>query len=404
MVDFKLNLDQSLKLALSMEMKLSIDILKMSLKELKDYLRDESIKNPNIEIIYSKPLISKNDDYENYIENISEKDESLIDYLEEQVSYLDLEKKTKEILEYLINNLDEKGYLIGNLEELRKDGNFKLIPFKKALGILKTLEPLGVGAENLVDCLKIQLNHKDILTPTLELILEKNLEDIAKNDFKKIALERDITIEKVINYVEIIKQLNPKPARGFYVNKKTSYIIPDLIAEILENNIIVSLNEEDIPKIKLKNDEGSKNEFALLLAIERGIKKRQETLLKVGNYVLNYQKEYIIFNKPLKTLKVKDIAYELNLHESTISRALKDKYIKINGKVESLRNYIILDDKANIIKDEIIEIIKNENKNLPLSDEKILEKLLLKNFNLQRRTVGKYREELGIPSSRKRKK
>ncbi|MCQ8211964.1 RNA polymerase factor sigma-54 [Cetobacterium somerae] len=404
MVDFKLTLDQSLKLALSMEMKLSIDILKMSLKELRDYLRDESIKNPNIEIIYSKPLILKNDDYENYIENISEKDESLIDYLEEQVTYLDLEKKTKEILGYLINNLDEKGYLIGNLEELRKDGNFKLIPFKKALSILKTLEPLGVGAENLIDCLKIQLNHKDILTPTLELILEKNLEDIAKNDLKKIALERDITMEKVANYVEIIKQLNPKPARGFYVNKKTRYIIPDLIAEILENNIIVSLNEEDIPKIKLKNDEGSKNEFALLLAIERGIKKRQETLLKVGNYVLNYQKEYIIFNKPLKTLKVKDIAYELTLHESTISRALKDKYIKINGKVENLRNYIILDDKANIIKDEIIEIIKNENKNSPLSDEKILEKLLLKNFNLQRRTVGKYREELGIPSSRKRKK
>lgn len=404
MVDFKLTLDQSLKLALSMEMKLSIDILKMSLKELRDYLRDESIKNPNIEIIYSKPLILKNDDYENYIENISEKDESLIDYLEEQVTYLDLEKKTKEILGYLINNLDEKGYLIGNLEELRKDENFKLIPFKKALSILKTLEPLGVGAENLIDCLKIQLNHKDILTPTLELILEKNLEDIAKNDLKKIALERDITMEKVANYVEIIKQLNPKPARGFYVNKKTRYIIPDLIAEILENNIIVSLNEEDIPKIKLKNDEGSKNEFALLLAIERGIKKRQETLLKVGNYVLNYQKEYIIFNKPLKTLKVKDIAYELTLHESTISRALKDKYIKINGKVENLRNYIILDDKANIIKDEIIEIIKNENKNSPLSDEKILEKLLSKNFNLQRRTVGKYREELGIPSSRKRKK
>lgn len=403
-MDFKLTLDQNLKLALSMEMKLSIDILKMNLKELKEYLIDESIKNPNIELVYSKPLVSKNDDYENYIENIGEKDDSLIDYLEEQIAYLDLEKKTKEILEYLINNLDERGYLSGEAEELRKDGGFKLISFKKALDILKTLEPIGVGAESLIDCLKIQLNHKGILTHTLEEILEENLEDIAKDNLEKIALERNISLDKVVSYIEVIKQLNPKPARGFYVNKKIRYIIPDLIAEILENNIIVSLNEEDIPKVKLKNDKGSKDEFALLLAIERGIKKRQETLLKVGDYVLNYQKEYIIFNKPLKTLKVKDIAYKLNLHESTISRALKDKYIKINGKIESLRKYIILDDKTNRIKDEIVEIIKNENKTSPFSDEKILEKLLLKNFNLQRRTVGKYREELGIPSSRKRKK
>lgn len=403
-MDFKLTLDQNLKLALSMEMKLSIDILKMNLKELKEYLIDESIKNPNIELVYSKPLVSKNDDYENYIENIGEKDDSLIDYLEEQIAYLDLEKKTKEILEYLINNLDERGYLSGEAEALRKDGGFKLISFKKALDILKTLEPIGVGAESLIDCLKIQLNHKGILTHTLEEILEENLEDIAKDNLEKIALERNISLDKVVSYIEVIKQLNPKPARGFYVNKKIRYIIPDLIAEILENNIIVSLNEEDIPKVKLKNDKGSKDEFALLLAIERGIKKRQETLLKVGDYVLNYQKEYIIFNKPLKTLKVKDIAYKLNLHESTISRALKDKYIKINGKIESLRKYIILDDKTNRIKDEIVEIIKNENKTSPFSDEKILEKLLLKNFNLQRRTVGKYREELGIPSSRKRKK
>lgn len=403
-MDFKLTLDQNLKLALSMEMKLSIDILKMNLKELKEYLIDESIKNPNIELVYSKPLVSKNDDYENYIENIGEKDDSLIDYLEEQIAYLDLEKKTKEILEYLINNLDERGYLSGEAEALRKDGGFKLISFKKALDILKTLEPIGVGAESLIDCLKIQLNHKGILTYTLENILDENLEDIAKDNLEKIALERNISLDKVVSYIEVIKQLNPKPARGFYVNKKIRYIIPDLIAEILENNIIVSLNEEDIPKVKLKNDKGSKNEFALLLAIERGIKKRQETLLKVGDYVLNYQKEYIIFNKPLKTLKVKDIAYKLNLHESTISRALKDKYIKINGKIESLRKYIILDDKTNRIKDEIVEIIKNENKTSPFSDEKILEKLLLKNFNLQRRTVGKYREELGIPSSRKRKK
>ena len=403
-MDFKLGLNQSLKLALSMEMKLHIDILKMNLKELKEFLKNESIKNPNIELVYSKPLVSKGDDYENFIENIGEKDKGLIEFLEEQIIYLNLDKKEKQILEYLINNLDEKGYLNGNFEELRREGGFKLNDFRKALNILKSLEPIGVGAENLIDCLKIQLKYNNLLSEKLEDILNKNLEDIAMDNLEKIATEREISLSKVKEYIKIIKKLNPKPARGFYVNKKIKYIAPDLIVETFENSIIISLNEEDIPKIKLKNESKSKKDYAMFLALERGVQKRQETLLKVGGYVLNYQKESIIFNKDLKTLKIKDIAYELNLHESTISRALKDKYIKIDGKIESLKKYIILDNKTELIKKEIVNIVENEDKKFPLSDEKILNILLTRNFNIQRRTIAKYREELGILSSRKRKK
>ena len=119
-MDFKLGLDQSLKLNLSLEMKISIEILKMSLKELKEYLEKESVKNSNIEIIFPKSNFSKNEDYENFIENIGEEDESLISYLEEQIIYLEIKREVRDILEYLINNLDERGYLISNLEELRK--------------------------------------------------------------------------------------------------------------------------------------------------------------------------------------------------------------------------------------------------------------------------------------------
>lgn len=401
-MDFKLGLDQSLKLNLSLDMKISIEILKMSLKELKEYLEKESVKNSNIEIIFPKSNFSKNEDYENFIENIGEEDESLISYLEEQIIYLEIKREVRDILEYLINNLDERGYLISNLEELRKNGGFKLNIFKDAIKILHTLEPIGVGATNLIDCLKIQLENKGILTDTLSNILDKNLEDIANADLKKISLERDIPLAKVKEYINTIKNLNPKPARGFYVNKKTDYIIPDLFVETNNEELIVNLNESGIPKIRLKNE--NKKDQILALALERGLIKRQETLLEVGRYVLNYQKEYILFDKNLKTLKVKDIAYSLNLHESTISRALKDKFIKINGKIESLKKYIVLDDKAELIKREILKIIETEDKNNPLSDEKILIKLMEKNLLVQRRTVGKYREELGILSSRKRKK
>lgn len=401
-MDFKLGLDQSLKLNLSMEMKISIEILKMSLKELKEYLEKESIKNSNIEVTFPKPSFSKNEDYENYIENIGEEDESLISYLEEQITYLEIKKEIRDILEYLINNLDEKGYLISTPEELRKNGGFKLNTFKEAINILHTLEPIGVGAIDLIECLKIQLENKGILTETLLDILEKNLEDIANGDLKKISLERNISLVKVNEYISTIKNLNPKPARGFYVNTKTNYIVPDLIVEVDNGEIVVNLNDMGIPKIRLKSE--NKKDQTLVLALERGLVKRQETLLEIGKYILNYQKNYILFSENLKTLKIKDIAYNLNLHESTISRAVKDKFIRINGKIESLKKYIILDDKTELIKTEILKIIKTEDKINPLSDEKILIKLMEKNLLVKRRTIGKYREELGILSSRKRKK
>lgn len=400
-MDFKLGLDQSLKLNLSMEMKISIEILTMGLKELKKYLEKESIKNSNIELVFPKSSFSRSEEYENYIENIGEENKSLIDYLEEQISYLELKREIRDILEYLINNLDERGYLASSLEELRKSGGFKANLFKESVKTLYTLEPIGVGATNLVECLKIQLKNKGILTATLSDILERNLEDIADGEFKKISLERGIPLSKVKDYVNIIKKLNPKPARGFYVNRKINYIVPDLIVETSTGEIVVKLNEADIPKIRLKSD--NRKDQMLALALEKGLLKRQNTLLEVGKYVLNYQKDYILFSKNLKTLKVKDIAFALNLHESTISRALRDKFIRIDGKIEGLKKYIILDSKTELVKKEILKIIESEDKNNPLSDEKILLKLGEKNISAQRRTIGKYREELGILSSKKRK-
>ncbi|MGL5175910.1 MAG: RNA polymerase factor sigma-54 [Cetobacterium sp.] len=401
-MDFKLGLDQSLKIALSLEMKLSIDILKMSLKELKEFLKEKEEKYPGIEIVYPKQIKSKSTEVENYLENISDSEESLIDFLEEQISYLTLSKEIKNILEYLINNLDERGYLDGSLEELRKDGGYKSVVFKESLSILRKLDPIGVGAFDLIDCLKIQLLNRGIKERKIEEILEKNLEDIANTNLNKICLEREIDMSTLKRYIEVIKTLNPKPARGYYVNKKTKYIIPDINLDIIADEIIITLNEEEIPKIKVRTDD--KQSYNLALTLERSIQKRQKTLLKVSNYILNYQKDFILRNAPLKTLKIKDIAYELDLHESTISRAIKDKFLKSGSRIESLKKYIVLDEKNQYIKNQILEIIDLENKKNPLSDEKILKELCERGVMIQRRTIAKYRDELGIPSSRHRKK
>ncbi|MGL5054013.1 MAG: RNA polymerase factor sigma-54 [Cetobacterium sp.] len=398
----KLELDQKMKIGLSLEMKLSIEILKMGLNELKDFLQKEQIKNPTFEIIYSKSINKKNDNNINYLENISEGEKSLIHYLEEQIIFLNVKKEVRNILNYLINNLDEKGYIDGDLEELRKAGYFKSLYFKEALNILSKLEPLGVGSIDLINCLKIQIKNKGIKDDNLEKIIENNLEDIAYKNFLKISLDRLIEMERVEYYVKLIKTLNPKPASGFFVNRKTKYIIPDLIVEILGKEMSVTLNEDDLPIIKTKKLE-MKNSYNTPLFLERCIQRRQNTLFKVGQYILNHQRDNLINNKPLKTLKIKDIAFELNLHDSTISRAIKDKFIKNGKKIEPLRKYIVLDAKNEIIKNEIINLIKNENKKIPLSDEEILNFFIKNKIIINRRTITKYRNELGFFSSQKRK-
>ncbi|MEG2256374.1 MAG: RNA polymerase sigma-54 factor, partial [Cetobacterium sp.] len=144
-MDFRLNLGQSLKLAMTTEMKLSIKILKMGLKELKDYLEKEALKNSAIEIVYPNKNYSKSNEAENYLENLEGKEESLIDYLEEQIGYLKIDREVKEAMIYLINNLDEKGYILGDLNTLRKAAKIKIDIFNTAFNLLRKLEPIGIG-------------------------------------------------------------------------------------------------------------------------------------------------------------------------------------------------------------------------------------------------------------------
>lgn len=401
-MDFKLEANQSMKLSLNLEMKTSIQILKMNSRRLKEYLENESLKNISLEIIETKKNIEKK---ENFIENISNEENSLIDFLHEQIRFLNIDEDTREALEYLINNLDERGYLVASEDSLRKDGSLKIKVFKESLKILRNLEPSGIGSENLIDCLKNQLINKGIEDKNIMNILENNLVDIADNNFKKIMNDNNLSLPKVENYIRIIKMLNPIPARGYYVNKSTEYIVPDLIIDTCDNDIFIKINDNSIPKIKIRTDINiRKMDIIKALAIEKGIKRRQETLLKVAEYILFFQKDFILNKKTLKSLKIKDIALELDLHESTVSRALKDKYIKIFGKIESLKKYVILNDKVEEIKNLIISLIKNEDKIKPYSDEEILKILKQNNYKIERRTISKYREELGILSSRERKK
>ena len=411
-MDFSLKLKQETKLILTQEMKTSMNILQMSSSKLKEYLEKEATINPAIEINYINTSIYKNSSQEDNISplDFTSKEETLFDFLEEQLGYLKLSSKIKSICLFIINNLDSKGYLSMSKLEIKKLLNVSTSQLNEAFDIIYSLDPIGVGAENLKECLKIQLRAKKIYDETLFTLIDKYLEELANQNFEFISHELNITEEKIIEYLTLIRTLSPIPARGYVVDTNSNYIVPEARIEIKNGKLTYTINENSIPKININtsyvNSENA-NQKSIYTAINiiKCLEKRYQTLNKILELLLIKQKEFFFKgNNFLKTLILKDLSKELQLHESTISRAIRDKYLDTPQGIISMKSLFIIDSKTIEIKNLLEELINNENKKSPLSDEKLSLLLKDKGFNIARRTVAKYREELGFASTRERKK
>lgn len=411
-MDFSLKLKQETKLILTQEMKTSMNILQMSSSKLKEYLEKEATINPAIEINYINTSIYKNSSQEDNISplDFTSKEETLFDFLEEQLGYLKLSSKIKSICLFIINNLDSKGYLSMSKLEIKKLLNVSTSQLNEAFDIIYSLDPIGVGAENLKECLKIQLRAKKIYDETLFTLIDKYLEELANQNFEFISHELNITEEKIIKYLTLIRTLSPIPARGYVVDTNSNYIVPEARIEIKNGKLTYTINENSIPKININtsyvNSENA-NQKSIYTAINiiKCLEKRYQTLNKILELLLIKQKEFFFKgNNFLKTLILKDLSKELQLHESTISRAIRDKYLDTPQGIISMKSLFIIDSKTIEIKNLLEELINNENKKSPLSDEKLSLLLKDKGFNIARRTVAKYREELGFASTRERKK
>ena len=393
-------------------MKTSMNILQMSSSKLKEYLEKEATINPAIEINYINTSIYKNSSQEDNISplDFTSKEETLFDFLEEQLGYLKLSSKIKSICLFIINNLDSKGYLSMSKLEIKKLLNVSTSQLNEAFDIIYSLDPIGVGAENLKECLKIQLRAKKIYDETLFTLIDKYLEELANQNFEFISHELNITEEKIIEYLTLIRTLSPIPARGYVVDTNSNYIVPEARIEIKNGKLTYTINENSIPKININtsyvNSENA-NQKSIYTAINiiKCLEKRYQTLNKILELLLIKQKEFFFKgNNFLKTLILKDLSKELQLHESTISRAIRDKYLDTPQGIISMKSLFIIDSKTIEIKNLLEELINNENKKSPLSDEKLSLLLKDKGFNIARRTVAKYREELGFASTRERKK
>ena len=397
----KQKLTQSLKL--SQMMKLSINILKMSVMDLNNFIEKEFSKDLGIsvELNYSN---QENYDNEKEVEiNYLTDEKNFFQILEEQLSYFKIETKIKEICIFIINNLNKKGYLELSKIEIKDILEVSDKELEEAFDIIHNLEPYGVGAYSLEECLKIQLKAKMIIDKRLFLFIDNYLYLLVDKKYNLIKEKLNINDDILFSYIDIIKSLNPIPSRGYSVGK-VKKIIPDILVEIKGDEIFYEINRASIPQISIK-DKVNVKYYKKINEIVSCIEKRFETLDKIMRIIISKQKKFFTSQgKKINTLKISDIANELNLSSSTVSRAVKEKYIKTDFGIISLRKLFNLDSAIFLHQQKILEYIENENKEKPFSDQDIVNLLEKEGIKIARRTVTKYREKLGYKSSHKRKK
>ena len=439
-----IEINQAQKLIITTSLKQSLDILSMDKQDLEDEIIKQSEENPVIEIeknndidweSYINDLYKSsykvnenytNNEYLNY-ENIISSEKNIYKELLFQISLYKLSNQEREVCEFIIYNLDENGYLNIKEKEIVEYLKIKEELFNKCLEKIQQLEPIGVGSRNLSECLIIQIRNRNIKDIKLEKIIREDLDKIALFKYKYISKKYSISTEKCLEYIQIIKMLNPKPGKVYNIEKSV-YIQPDVVVEKIHNEFVLSFKDTDIPRIKINNFykeillQSNSDEYAKKFIKEnlnsakeliKNIENRKSTILKIAKEIVKSQNDFFEKGtKYIKSMNMKDIAKNLNLHESTISRGVNGKYIMTPFGIFEFKYFfntaISTDNKEGIsnrsVKYILKEIIKKEDKYNPLSDEKIVEKLKENGMNISRRTVSKYRNELNIQSSNKRKK
>ncbi|MCP8615947.1 RNA polymerase factor sigma-54 [Salirhabdus salicampi] len=436
----KLSLTKEQKMGLNMtpEMKQGLSILQYSSIELASFIQNESLENPFIEIeettypdyfsdVRRRPTARTNDSSTTSpLEFISDERNTLYNDLLEQLTFLRLTNKEKFIVHYIITTLNESGYYEEEVRETAQHLGVTEFEVKSALHLVQGLEPVGVGATSLQQCLLLQLEHYYPQNEIAKKVVADHLEDLSLSKWGAIATKLDIDETEIRNILTIIQSLNPKPGSQFNSTSKTNYIIPDLYIRVENGNVTVEINDRSLPKISLSSDYETmlhnvtdnkanqflKDKYKKFLWLRKNIEQRSAILLNVTKAIVHHQLDFFLKgNASLRPLTLKDIAEQCDVHISTISRATKHKYVQTPFGVYPLKHFFpsaISLNNGNItsshnIKQMMKELIKSEDPAKPLSDQQLANHINSKNIIISRRTVAKYREQLNIPSSTNRK-
>ena len=411
----EISLEISQKLALTPELRQSIQILQMSAVELATTIEKEYLENPLLEIEYAEEPLRQIED-----KNLEPKDVStptLQDFLIEQAKFaFGAEKLTA--AKFLIESLDNRGYLTAEISELAQILQVEERFLEEILAEIQKFEPAGVGARNLSECLRLQAERRGIYSGILALIIEKHLEKVAEHKIKEISRAEKVTMEEVRAAIEKIRELNPKPGAS-YGFEAVKFIVPDVrvdkFGEIELSTQIPRLSLSEVYSEAKNLDEDAKIYVASRLSAAKqliiAIRRREQTILRVVEEIIRRQGEFLEKGiEYLKPMTMREVAEALGLHESTISRAVANKFIELPFGVVEMRKIfssaaLSAEEMTSArVKSMIMELISAEDKKNPLSDKKLAEILSERGILVARRTVMKYREQIGILSSMKRRK
>jgi RNA polymerase sigma-54 factor len=462
------------KLILTPSLQQAIKLLPMSTLELADLLNQEMVENPLLEEVpteelqpaeqqqpekqEAQPAVEKPDtwddaDYDYFfgdylddgyrsrtpsevkelppIENTLSSAASLADHLLWQLSLQTEDESVKEIGRAIIGNLDDDGYLVASVEEIAAMGGWPVADVEKALQHVQTFDPIGVAARDLQECLWLQIRHLGLEGEPSEKIVTEHLRLLQNHQVPEIARKLGMPIEELKTHIEIIRNLDPKPGSR-YNPSQSQYVIPDVYVVKVEDQYVAMLNEEGLPQLRISpvyrrlldksgqagtEEAGEtrayvKDKFRSALWLIKSVDQRQKTIHKVATSIINFQREFLDQGiEYLRPLVLRDVANDIGMHESTVSRVVNNKYMHTPQGVFEMKYFFHSGISSSYgesvssvtIKQRIRKIIENEDPRKPLSDSKIVSILQKEGLMLARRTIAKYREELKIPTSNQRK-
>jgi len=472
-LDLKQSLKLTQQLVMTPQLQMAIKLLQLNRLELVDMIQQELSENPALEEVTdteweedqagmeeteaeSSPekevavedKITDQIEWENYLneynsyggvhfetesreapqyESFIAPKKSLKDHLLWQFLMTLPEETDEEIASLIIGNINEDGYLKSDVAEIAAAGNVSPEKVEEVLAVLKTFDPPGVCAADLAECLLLQLDQLDISDPVVRAIIIHHLKELENKNYKAIARALKISLEETVAAVTVIQALEPRPGREFQT-EEVRYIIPDIYVYKFEDEFVIMLNDDDLPRLNINphykkavsnNAQVAKQTREYLQEkirsaswLIKSIQQRRKTIYNVMNSILKFQ--YDFFEKGIAHLKpmiLRDVAEDIGMHESTISRVTTNKYAHTPQGIFELKYFF--NSSINRIDGEsmastsvqaaIRQIIKNEDHTRPYSDDKISKMLQEANIDIARRTVTKYREALGILSSTKRK-
>ena len=436
------SIQQTQKLALTPQMEQSLSVLQMGTEELNQCIEEEVLSNPMLDyakepekkevrrsqgegIGYYSRKKTEDTDYQSYLNAIADEkseDTELAEYLRMQLYTKKISPRRQKIGKYLIECLEESGYLKMDMDELAKGIGLSKEELEREIRFMQTLEPCGVFARDLKECLLLQVEGEEQMQRQARLLIEKYLDEIAQNKIPQISKQTGLTTAEITKTIQYIKEeLEPVPGRGYGCANRNEYIYPDITVKEDEKGYRIILNKEKVHTLELNREylpmlgqvhsseenKYLKEQYQKAKILLRNIGKREETLAAVAEAIVDWQREFFEKGKAsLKPMNLLDIAQELDVHESTVSRAVRDKYLECRWGIFEFKyffsNKTSDGNNCNVLTC-IQEIIRSENKQKPLSDAKIAEQLEKKGIRISRRTVTKDREQRQIPNTQMRK-